>query len=52
MAYEIDGGIIADSSYVYFQYRNYLPIKTQFSQLNELVLEDSILRSYSIELEL
>lgn len=39
MAYELDGGIVSDSPYVYFQYKNYLTIKKQFSELNSIVLD-------------
>jgi len=34
MAYQMDGGPITDSPYVYFPYRNYLPLKETFSNLN------------------
>ena len=31
MAYIIDGAAVADSPYVYYSYKNYLPIKKLFS---------------------
>ena len=34
MAYVIDGVALADSPYSYYQYRNYLPLKALFSELN------------------
>ncbi|CAD8095367.1 unnamed protein product [Paramecium sonneborni] len=48
MAYIIDGAAVADSPYVYFQYRNYLPIKEKFSNLNEIVLIQTIQRAANI----
>ncbi|CAD8179593.1 unnamed protein product [Paramecium pentaurelia] len=48
MAYILDGAAVADSPYVYYQYRNYLPIKEKFSNLNEIVLVDTIQRAANI----
>ncbi|CAD8097411.1 unnamed protein product [Paramecium sonneborni] len=47
MAYELDGGIISDSPYVFFQYKNYLTIKKQFSELNTIVLDQTLKRSHN-----
>ncbi|CAD8097357.1 unnamed protein product [Paramecium sonneborni] len=48
MAYIIDGAAVPDSPYVYFQYRNYIPIKEKFSNLNEIVLIQTIQRAFNI----
>ncbi|CAD8173646.1 unnamed protein product [Paramecium octaurelia] len=48
MAYILDGSAVADSPYVYFQYRNYLPIKEKFTNLNEIVLIDTMQRATNI----
>ncbi|CAD8173684.1 unnamed protein product [Paramecium octaurelia] len=52
MAYELDGGIVSDSPYVYFQYKNYLTIKQQFSELNSIVLDQTLKRSLQIQSKL
>ncbi|CAK88525.1 unnamed protein product (macronuclear) [Paramecium tetraurelia] len=52
MAYELDGGIVSDSPYAYFQYKNYLTIKQQFSELNSIVLDQTLKRSLQIQSKL
>ncbi|CAD8189715.1 unnamed protein product [Paramecium pentaurelia] len=49
MAYVIDGVAQADSPYSYYQYKNYLPLKTLFSELNQIVQEQTIERSYNLQ---
>ncbi|CAD8201780.1 unnamed protein product [Paramecium octaurelia] len=49
MAYVIDGVAQADSPYSYYQYRNYMPLKRVFSDLNQLVQEQTIERSQSLQ---
>ncbi|CAD8105906.1 unnamed protein product [Paramecium sonneborni] len=49
MAYVIDGVAQADSPYSYYQYKNYLPLKTLFSELNQIVQEQTIQRSQNLQ---
>lgn len=45
MRYVIEGAIVTDSPYVYYCYRNYINMKSLFSQLNEEVLEHTTVQS-------
>ncbi|CAD8068799.1 unnamed protein product [Paramecium sonneborni] len=45
MAYQLDGNVIVDSPHIYYQYRNYYILKSEFGRINEDILEDTINRS-------
>ncbi|CAD8173680.1 unnamed protein product [Paramecium octaurelia] len=43
--YQIEGTIVSDSPYVYYSYKNYLTMKSEFNQLNEQILSSTITKS-------
>ncbi|CAD8086790.1 unnamed protein product [Paramecium primaurelia] len=43
--YQIEGTIVSDSPYVYYSYKNYLTMKSEFNQLNEQILSNTIAKS-------
>ncbi|CAK93008.1 unnamed protein product (macronuclear) [Paramecium tetraurelia] len=48
MAYQLDGNVVVDSPHIYYQYRNYYILKTEFGRINQDILEDTINRSIII----
>ncbi|CAD8059303.1 unnamed protein product [Paramecium primaurelia] len=48
MAYQLDGNVVVDTPHIYYQYRNYYILKTEFGRINQDILEDTINRSITI----
>ena len=49
MRYIIEGTVVTDSPYVYFTYKNYIPMNKIFTKLNQQVYEDALNNTYNLE---